>query len=71
MRRVSKKELAKIIERHGQWLRGEDGGERADLSGADLSQANMAWANLAGAELSGARMTRADLTGAIMDVPKL
>ena len=50
MKRVSKEELAAIIERHGQWLRGEDGGERANLCGADLRGAD-----LSGADLSGAR----------------
>ena len=42
--RVSKKQLAEIISAHGKWLRDEEGGKRADLSGADLS----------GADLSGA-----------------
>jgi hypothetical protein len=31
--------LAEVIEKHGKWLRREDGGERADLSGANLSGA--------------------------------
>ena len=38
MKKVSNEELAKIVERHGKWLRGEEGGAWADLSGADLSR---------------------------------
>ena len=37
MERVIAEELEKIIEKHGKWLRGEEGGERADLIGADLT----------------------------------
>ena len=39
MRRVSAEELAKIIERHGRWLRDEVGGERAYLREANLTGA--------------------------------
>jgi uncharacterized protein YjbI with pentapeptide repeats len=56
--------LAEVIEKHGKWLRREDGGERADLSGADLSWANLSWANLSGANLSGANLLGADLSRA-------
>ena len=81
MKRVSKEELAAIIERHGQWLRGEDGGERANLCGedlreADLSGANMRWADLRGAtmvgvDLSGANMAGANMAGANMTLARL
>ena len=50
-------ELKKILELHEKWLNGEEGGERANLSGA-----NLRWANLSGANLSGA-----NLTGAYLD----
>jgi uncharacterized protein YjbI with pentapeptide repeats len=56
--------LAEVIEKHRKWLRKEDGGERADLSGADLSWANLSWANLSGANLSGANLLGADLSRA-------
>ena len=56
MRRVSKDELQEIIEKHGRWLREEEGGERADLSGADLARANLSRADLIGANLAGARL---------------
>lgn len=45
MKTYTKSELADILDKHAKWLRGEDGGERADLSeaylsGADLSRAD-------------------------------
>ncbi len=49
---MNTEELNKILEKHKKWLRGEDGGERADLS----------WANLSGAYLSGACLSGADLS---------
>ena len=49
MRRVSAEELAKIIERHGRWLRGEVGGERANLADANLADAVLTGADLTGA----------------------
>ena len=60
MRTISALELKEVVRKHGMWLRGEDGGERADLSGADLS-----WADLSGANLRGADLSGADLSGAI------
>lgn len=51
---MEKERLEEILERHMKWLRGETGGERADLTGADLT----------GAHLTEADLTRADLTGA-------
>jgi len=72
--------LNEILEKHGKWLRDEEGGERwscafganlsranlsdADLSRADLSGANLSGANLSYADLSGANLIRADLSGA-------
>ena len=61
--------LKDILDKHLKWLRGEDGGERADLSWADLSRANLyganlSWANLSWADLSRANLSRANLYGA-------
>jgi hypothetical protein len=67
--------LSEVVEKHGKWLRNEEGGEmwscainadlsRANLSGADLSGANLSGANLSGADLSGADLSDADLSGA-------
>ena len=44
-------ELLKILQNHLKWLRNEEGGSRAYLSGADLSRANLSDANLSGADL--------------------
>ena len=67
-------DLKQILELHKKWLNSEDGGKRADLSGADLSGANLRganlsranlWdANLSGANLRGANLSGADLSGA-------
>lgn len=37
-------DLKEILEKHKKWLRGDDGGERADLSRADLYGANLSGA---------------------------
>ena len=57
-------DLKEILEKHKKWLRGDDGGEWADLSGANLSGANLFGANLSGADLSEANLFGADLSGA-------
>ena len=76
---MDKQELKAILGKHLKWLRGEDGGERANLSGAylsgaylfeanlseaDLSEANLFGANLSEADLSRANLSRADLSEA-------
>ena len=43
-----------ILEKHAKWIRGRDGGERADLCGADLRNANLCGADLRNADLCGA-----------------
>ena len=70
---VTAEKLADILENHRKWMRNE-GGRRANLSGADLSRANLSgadlsradlsWADLRRANLSGAYLSRADLSGA-------
>ena len=64
MKKISETELKAIIYRHAKWARGEDGGERADLSDADLSGANLCGANLCDANLRNANLYGADLCGA-------
>jgi len=69
-------ELATVIESHRKWRFGEEGGSRADLSGANLSgadlsdaylsDANLSDANLSGADLSGANLSGADLSDAYL-----
>ena len=61
---MDKQELKNILDKHLKWLRGENGGKRADLSGADLFGADLFEANLSGANLSGADLSRANLFGA-------
>jgi len=57
-------DIKKTLELHTAWRRGEEGGERADLSGADLSRADLSGANLSGANLSGANLSGPNLVGA-------
>jgi hypothetical protein len=59
---MDRAELNRIIEMHKAWLDGDDGGERAVLSGADLR-----WTHLSRAVLSGANLSRAVLSGAALD----
>ena len=62
--KISAEKLQEIIKSHGRWLRNEEGGERANLSGANLRDANLSDANLSGADLSGANLRGADLRDA-------
>ena len=51
--------IKEILEKHKKWLNAEDGGERANLSGADLRDTNLRGANLSCANLSGADLSDA------------
>ena len=44
-------DLKQILEDHLKWLKAQEGGKRADLSGADLSGADLSCADLSGADL--------------------
>jgi len=55
--------LKEILQSHSDWLK-DNGGARADLSGADLSGANLSGADLFGADLSRANLFGANLSGA-------
>ena len=59
-------ELNAILDKHTKWLRGEDGGERANLCGADLRYADMSDAYLRHANLRYADLRYADLHGAAL-----
>lgn len=48
---MNSKELTKILKNHEMWLRGEEGGERADLRGDCLSKANLCGSDLRGVNL--------------------
>jgi len=66
---MTSEEIKKVLDLHKKWLNNEQGGERANLSGAELSEANLRgadlhWADLRGAELHWADLSEADLRGA-------
>ena len=61
---MTPEKLAEILAAHKLWLNDEEGGVKANLSGADLSGADLSWANLSGADLSGADLRWANLSGA-------
>ena len=73
--------LELILELHAKWLRDEEDGERANLSGANLSEAelkganleeaNLEGANLEGANLEWANLKRANLNEAILEEANL
>jgi hypothetical protein len=62
MRTITEQELKEILDKHGKWLRNEDGGERADLSFADLHSANLSFANLSFANLRSADLSSTNLS---------
>ncbi|HUC89781.1 MAG TPA: pentapeptide repeat-containing protein [Patescibacteria group bacterium] len=59
---MEEKELKIKLELHLKWLKGEGGGERADLSSADLRSADLSYANLSYANLNSADLSSADLS---------
>ena len=61
---MTKGKIAEVLKKHIAWLKGETGGERANLCGADLHGADLCGANLHGANLCGADLCGADLHGA-------
>ena len=64
---MKRDELNTILDKHTKWLRGEDGGARADLRGADLRGADLHYAILRDANLCGANLNGANLHGANLD----
>ena len=61
---MNKDKLREILDKHLKWWHGEDGGERANLTGANLTGANLTEANLTEGNLIRADLIRADLTEA-------
>jgi len=59
--------IPEILAKHGKWVRGEEGGERADLAYANLAGANLTGANLAYAGLAGANLAGTNLKGTCLD----
>lgn len=66
MKTYTPEELSEILEKHRLWLDDEEGGERANLTGANLTGANLADAYLARANLARANLTDAYLTRAYL-----
>ena len=64
MKKISYTELKATIYKHAKWVRGEDGGERADLRNADLCSASLCDADLRGADLCDANLCGTNLRGA-------
>lgn len=58
MKTYTAEELKEILAKHRLWWFDEEGGERADLSGADLSGADLRSADLSGADLRGTFVER-------------
>ncbi len=56
---MNQHEINEVVRLHGLWVRSEEGGKRANLSGADLNGAS-----LQGVYLDGAALHLADLCGA-------
>ena len=62
-------DIKKIIEKHAEWIKGNEEGVRADLShlcleDADLRYVDLRWANLRGTDLRSANLRGTDLSGA-------
>ena len=62
-------DIKKIIEKHAEWIKGNEEGVRADLShlcleDADLRYVDLRWANLSSADLRSANLGGAYLRGA-------
>jgi hypothetical protein len=64
--KMTKDELAVILDAHGKWWRSEPGGKRAYLQGADLRGAYLRDADLRDADLQDADLRGADLRGAYL-----
>ena len=57
---MTKEKIAAVLADHLKWLR-DEGGQRADLSGANLSGADLSCANLSDADLRGANLSGAKI----------
>lgn len=60
--RITQEKLKDILASHSKWLRGEYGGEKADLSNVDLSFTDLRYADLRYADLRCADLRCADLS---------
>lgn len=67
MKKITKKELEKILEKHQLWLNDDPEGERADLRDTYLHGKDLSWCDLRGANLSGANLHRVKLMYSQLD----
>jgi hypothetical protein len=67
MKRYTPEEIVEVRRLHEMWCRDEEGGQRADFSGANLRCANLVGANLRCANLDGANLRCANLRCANLD----
>ncbi|HUM42167.1 MAG TPA: pentapeptide repeat-containing protein [Fervidobacterium sp.] len=61
LRTISEQELKNILDKHDKFLKGLEGGEKADLNSANLRFANLSFANLSFADLRSADLRSANL----------
>ena len=71
MKKISKKELKNILEKHKKWLMNEKDGKRANLSYTDLSNADLNYAELQYADLNHANLDKANLYHANLQFSEL
>jgi hypothetical protein len=64
MKTITQEELDKVLELHRKYLNKEEGGVRANLSGAKLSEFDLSYADLTLACLDNADLRHTDLRGA-------
>jgi len=75
---MNREQLNEVLEKHEMWLNYEEGGERAnftganlyyaDFKGAALQESDFTGATLRGANFTGANLRYADFTGADIDL---
>ena len=71
MKKISKKELKNILEKHKRWLMNEKDGKRANLSYTDLSNADLNHTELQYAYLNHANLAKANLYHANLQFSEL
>lgn len=69
--KITKETLKEVLDLHSKWLKGKDGGERADLGWAQLSRVDLRDADLRHAELRGVDLRGATLSGANLEYANL
>jgi hypothetical protein len=63
MRKITEIDLRDILKKHELWLKGEEGGEKADLRGSDLRGSDLGYSDLRGSDLRGSDLSYSTLRG--------